>query len=221
MAIQRSGVPILQGLDPKTYKSTLTRLEDGRWNSRLEAHGKNSKDFKVVIFSGEHTKGSRYRHGKGYLSVDFTLLRSIDPSKVEEGKIDASYNTDTLPYMLDVKFINFIGQDGKGPVDSLYGYRKGKDGTGEFSYDALADMDSKGKEENLKLLSRWILDGSGRCDGRVMGGDIDDQGIKEIIVSECWDANYKRVYFESFINSSSYGKLGDSNLCFYKTIKLP
>ncbi|MCX7959439.1 MAG: hypothetical protein N3B13_10365, partial [Deltaproteobacteria bacterium] len=83
-----------------------------------------------------------------------------------------------------VKFTDFKGQDGKGPVNSLYKYKTEKDGEGEFSYDAVTDMDGKGKDENLKLLSRWKSEGSGRCDGRATGGDIETQGVKEIDVSE-------------------------------------
>lgn len=208
------------GLDPLTYRFTLTRVEKGKWTYKLEAHDKNSEEFKV-IFSGEHTRGSKYRRGTGSLMVDFTTLKSLDPSKIEEGKIEAVYNTETAPYTLDVTFIDFIGQDGKGPVNSLYKYKAEEDGSGEFSYDAKADIDTKGKDENLKLLSRWKSDGSGRCDGRAMGGDIESQGVKEIDLTECWDSDFKRVYYESFINSNSYEKQGDSTKCTFSDIKLP
>ncbi len=208
------------GLDPLTYMFTLTRLEEGKWSYKLEAHGKSSEEFKV-IFSGEHKKGTKYRRGTGNLMVDFTTIKSMDPAKVEEGKIEAGYNTETAPYLLIVKFTNFIGQDGKGPVNSTYAYIEEDDGSGEFIYDAITDIDSKGKDENLKLRARWKSDGSGRCDGRVTGGDVLDQGVNELDASECWDTDYKRVYFESFINSQSYEKQGDVSKCVFSDIKLP
>ncbi len=208
------------GLDPMTYKFTLTRLDAGKWSYKLEAHGKDGEEFKV-IFSGEHTKGTKYRRGTGNLMVDFTTIKEMDPSKTEEGKIEASYNTETAPYTLDVKFIGFIGEDGKGPVNSVYKYKVDDGGEGEFSYDAIADIDNKGKDENLKVLSRWKSDGSGRSDARGTGGDIKDQNVNELDISECWDNNYKRVYYESFINSQSYEKQGDVSKCVYADRVLP
>ncbi|MGC9042981.1 MAG: hypothetical protein ACP5KG_03915 [Myxococcota bacterium] len=208
------------GLDPLTYRFTLTLSEKGKWNYKLEAHNKDSEDFKV-IFSGEHIKGTRYRRGTGSLMVDFTTIKALDPSKVEEGKIEAIYNTENAPYSLDVTFNDFVGRDISGTVNSVYKYRAEDDGAGEFSYDAQADIDSKGKIENLKLLSRWKSDGSGRCDGRAEGGDIESQGIKEIDLSECWDSDFRRVYYESFINSQSYEKQGDATKCAFSDIKLP
>jgi len=208
------------GLDPLTYKFTLTRLSSGKWSYKLETHGKDSEEFKVIM-SGEHTRGTKYRRGTGNLMVDFTTLKSMDPSKVEEGKIEAVYNTETPPYTLDVKFIDFVGRDSKSPVNSTYKYSVTDGGEGEFSYDAVSDMDNKGKEENLKVLSRWKSDGAGRSDARVTGGDVQEQGINELDISECWDTNYKSIYYESFVNNQSYEKYGDPSKCAYSDTKLP
>lgn len=208
------------GLDPMTYKFTLRRVDKERWSYILEAHGKESGEFRI-IFSGEHIKGTKYRRGTGSLMVDFSVIKQMDPSKTEEGKVEAVYNTETAPYTLSVTFKDFIGNDGKGPINSVYNYKISDTNEGEFYYDAISDIDSQGRDENLKILSRWRADGAGRSDARVSGGDVKEQNIDELDISECWDTSYKRVYYESFVNSQSYKKQGDRSKCVYSDTRLP
>jgi len=215
------------GLDPASYKVTIEKKSDTDYAWSFDAKPKDAGDdaFKPWM-SGTHTKGQRPRRGAGTIALDFDMMAAIDATKVEKGKADVTYQSDAYPVTVTVKFIDFIGEDGKGPGDATYNYTENEDASGEFSFAILQDMDGKGQDEDARILTRWKGDGVGRSDVKFMGGDLTTQGLTDVVAAECWDAGFKRTYFEDWatIATGTYPvdeKQGEATACPYADQKFP
>ena len=55
------------------------------------------------------------------------------------------------------------------------------------------DLAGEEAEEQVRLLVRWTTDGRGRADAEVSGGDLAPVVVS---LSECWDADKARVFYE-------------------------
>ena len=215
------------GLDPASYKVTISRTGDKDYAWSLEEKARDAADDAFAqVMGGTHTKGTRARRGAGTIALDFDAMAALDPSKVERGKADVTYQTDTYPVTVTVAFKDFVGDDGKGPADSTYRYTENEGGSGEFSFAVTGDIDAKGKDEDVGILSRWEADGRGRADVRITGGDLVDQQITDVTAVECWDAGFKRTYFEDWATAAQ-GKVpldalqGEAASCAFTGQKLP
>ena len=216
------------GLDPGSYRVTIQKTGDKDYTWSLEEKPKDADDdaFKQAM-GGTHTSGARPRRGAGTIALDFDAMAAVDATKPERGQADVTYQSDTYPVTVTVAFRNFVGQDKKPPADSDYHYTENQDGSGEFSFAIGSDIDNKGKDEDVKVMSRWLADGRGRSDVRITGGDLTAQSITEIVAVECWDKAYLRTYFEDWATTTAQGKInidptqGDAATCAYTDQKLP
>jgi hypothetical protein len=212
------------GLDPASYRVTIEKTGEKDYTWLFEAKAKDAGDDAFsAIMSGTHTKGNRARRGAGTITLDFDTMAALDPTKVERGTAEVTYQSDTYPVTVTVKFADFTGEDGKGPTNATYLYTENEDGSGEFSFAINQDMDLGGKVEDAAILTRWKSSGTGRSDVKLSGGDLADEGITGIVVVECWDDGFKRTYFEDRANGDIPidAKQGDASACAFSDQKLP
>jgi hypothetical protein len=221
--------PYTPALDPATYKVTIEKRSDADYAWLMEAKPKDQGDEAYLsLISGTHTRGARPRRGQGTITLDFDNMASIDATKVERGSAEVTYQSDIYPVTVTVHFIDFTGEDGKGPTDAQYHYTENEDTSGEFSFSTNQDMDLLGEPEDGKILSRWVADGRGRSDIRLSGGDLLDNEppISEVVAIECWDTMFKRTYFKDWATTSAGTfeldpEQGVESDCVYTDQRLP
>ncbi|MBI5529769.1 MAG: hypothetical protein HY897_25875 [Deltaproteobacteria bacterium] len=212
------------GLDPASYRVTIEKTGEKDYSWVFDAKAKDAGDDAFSpMMSGTHTKGNRPRRGAGTINLNFDTMAALDPTKVERGTAEVTYQSDTHPVTVTVKFVDFTGEDGKGPTNAQYLYTEQEDGSGEFSFSIEQDMDGKGKIEDARILTRWKSSGTGRSDIKISGGDLADDGVTDVVAVECWDTGFKRTYFEDWANGDIPidAKQGDASACAFSDRKLP
>ncbi len=78
------------------------------------------------------------------------------------------------------------------------------DGSGSLVFDALANLAGQ-------VRSRWLPTGAGRADVEAHGGDAADG----VLLTECWDANFGRVYASATTPDGGVGSEGEASACVF------
>lgn len=165
-------------------------------------------------FYGEVTPSSgSVRRGNGSLTADVGICSKFEGTG-ERGL--ASFVFDTSPddgnpegkTDLQIDFTDFVSKDmlerdpDPVPITAIYTYLELGDFSGEFFFDAWTDID-EGKnperpaQEHVELVAQWNTTGAGRADSRWSEGDL---GALVVLSQECWDTEYKRVYYQDTFN---------------------
>lgn len=160
----------------------------------------------VDCVSGNVDPKGFFRRGDGDMRIDLTACAGVTGSG-ESGY--AAIDFDTAPdsenphgkTQLTIAFRDFLSQDaideGEGPLTADYAFFEGSEHAGLFSFTAWADIHA-GSDPQLDALETfewrvsWGSDGCGRADARIHKGDL---GAFEILATECWNPDHRRVYF--------------------------
>jgi hypothetical protein len=202
--------PHTDPLSPNTWRLTVHRLEAHKFSWALEARAKTADDsaFQTIISGthtaevdamGDHVEG----FGSGAFLIDWDAAATLPEHDENVGKAAFTYShllADSIVHV-DVDFTGIEDKklrDGLTPerFNAVYRYVATPGMGGELRYaedkDNYPGMGNTGSaKEHFTIHSRWLEDGTGRCDVANGGGDLPATGH----ASECWDSNFKSDYF--------------------------
>jgi len=152
---------------------------------------------------------SSFRRGTGNLTAYVEICNKYDQTG-EKGSVSIGFDTSpdhdnpSGKTDLTIVFSDFISKDmfdnnpDPQPLNAEYRYLELGDLSGEFDFDVWTDIDegqnpAKLAEEHVVLKVAWDDTGAGRADSLWTDGDL---GALVILLSECWDSDKKRVYYE-------------------------
>lgn len=179
------------------------QVRDG---SRRDLYGFD-EGWRDCFFGQVEPASQGLRRGVGNLTIDLDACSSFSGSG-ESGL--ASVGFDTRPDAdnpdgkteLQIWFSDFLTRDEieahgeeAEPLTALYVYLERRD-VREFDFLAWADLNEDRPEldrlEQVALEVRWTVQGQGRADASISGGDLEGQVISLV---ECWDEEHARNYY--------------------------
>jgi len=195
------------GLDPTEYKFTMGKgSEPDTFHLTFWGRHKSSEseaDFKPWI-DGNVLKGSQPHHGVGTLDIYFTDANELDPVLHPEiGRFAVTFDTINDPHDVELELIDFQSPGDTAPINGAYHYHEYADLSGDFRFFARGNViDESMALEQLDIRTRWLPTGEGLAEASVTGGDLDAVGWSGFTITECWDENYFRSYYEDVIADS-------------------
>jgi hypothetical protein len=197
--------PWTDALSPNTWKLTVARVAEHKFDWKFEGRAKTEGDDKFrEIISGTHTAivDAQGDHIEGFGSGDFTIdwnkaaeLPEHDKNVGVAAFTYARLTSDPVVH-IDVDFTG-IQDDKTGEIfNAKYRYTSTPGTGGQLRYaedkDNVPDPGNTGTaKEHFTIESRWTQDGVGRSDLQDSGGDLMTTTAH---ASECWDSNFKSVY---------------------------
>ncbi|MBS2030879.1 MAG: hypothetical protein JST54_23450 [Deltaproteobacteria bacterium] len=191
-------------LDPNVYRLTVTDDQNGTYDYKLEAKGKNDADTAfVAIITGQHTpvvtNGVNDKdHGSGDFTLNWDARKTLAAAPQDaqgrplQGNWVVAYDHKTADVSVDVNFNNILDSNGN-LVNATYHYSQLSGADGKFQFSTQANVDTATAAlEQVTVESRWKQDGSGRSDITISGGDVAAGAAGQ--GSECWDTNFKESF---------------------------
>ena len=217
--------PHTEALKPVTYRFRVTRVADASYDYVLEGRPKSSSsdgDYRPVLTG--HGYGKRHeQHGAGEFSIDLDAARELDPFEHEDdsGTVrivhhlphDITSGGDALPRTIVAEV---TPNPAVNPESFTVTSTASEDGTGTLHLAAEADVDdadeTRNALEDILVDSRWRVDGAGRADIAIAGGDIPaDPGV--VTAVECWGADFTRSYYSDSVGIEP--SEGEASACVY------
>jgi hypothetical protein len=184
---------------------------DGAYGWAIEARAEDAaEDAWTGLLAGHVDAGATEEASSGWFALDLTAVASLDPLQTATGELGCEYIIDQDYASATVGF-GAISEDGAIPADGAYHYEqtRGAGGLMDLVIEGDASEPPNGSAETLIIRSRWQLDGQGRADAYVTGGDVGDLVYTE---SDCWDASHTTVYFQ---NNFALVTEGDPSRCAF------
>jgi hypothetical protein len=205
--------PWAEGLDPAEYKLVVTESSPGTFEYVLAGRPRNTTGAFEAVIRGTALPAASDAEGKGQLLLDFDAAERINPADNDgKGQLTIKYDFVARTLELDAASI----ENGQ-PATAHYAYKAQADGAGDMTFGLRGNVDAGAGLESLTLRSRWLKGGEGRGDARVTGGDV---GSAELTASECWDGQFRRVYFIAAAGSLG-GTEGNIANCAFANADLP
>jgi hypothetical protein len=207
------------GLEPVSFRLTVTRLEEHHYRYVLDGRPKSSTsdaDFLTVLDGDGYSKSSD-QHGDGAFVVNLDNARQLDRFRHpdDSGTVriehdlprDISRHLGALPRFITAD-ITPAGGHWLSVTSSAF-----EDGTGAIDLTGLVDIDDAGTlAEDIAIQSRWQQTGAGRSDIGISGGDV-PVAFSPATAAECWGEDFTRVYYESSFEDPASS--GDPTACAY------
>jgi hypothetical protein len=212
--------PFSGALDPISWKVTVTRVGDHKFQYVFEGQSKINPGPFVTVLAGTHTAALDDQGDpiEGFGSGSFTLdwdqrqkLPAANPNEVGT----ATYNYARLPGAdgtIDAKFHQIKDKDNGKLVDVDYAYvhHAGGSGSMDFSYDAAAQLGMADGRATVR--SRWQPNGAGRADAKLTSSTLGTPAT----ASECWNNTFRSTAFaRSWAPLLDYGTQATD--CVYPT----
>ncbi len=214
--------PHSDALDPAEWRLTVTELADGSYDWQLDGRSKTNDDGFLTLVSGNAVPGVQAgddERGSGNFLMDFDAIHTVDPvdNPDAKGKVEVVYELEnrdgtqaTLDLHVDTREVDSTGA--QVPIVADYHYGESLDGSGDFEFSWLGDIDEDGSLfEDARINASWLADGAGRADVSATGGDLGD-GTAEF--TQCWDTQFRSVYedFEVPDGGAAEGDIADCAL---------
>jgi len=174
------------GIRVPTSTSTIVAIEE-RFDFVLYGHVLGDPE-PIAVLSGGFASTQDDGRGIGGIQVDLDAYARLDRSATEVGQYSGAYDN------RDGQSLVFyhLAPDG----GTSWHHFERHDGAVDFAFFQQADIYMPAGVvtpmlENVTMLGRWRPDNRGRADLRYDGGDLGGSAIG----SECWDGQFRRVYF--------------------------
>ncbi len=194
--------PHSDALEPSEWMLIVTEHEAGvHYTWQLDGRDKTLNDSEFHTFiSGEAFTGTEPHRGTGSFVIDFYEAELANPvdNAGKKGLVSVDYdleNRDGSQATVDM-VIDAIEPDEAGVEQELqwtYHYGENLDTSGDFSFGVHADLGEGDLFEDAEIVSAWAVTGAGRATLTISGGDLIDITVA---ATECWDTNFRRVYYE-------------------------
>jgi hypothetical protein len=191
--------PFSGALDPITWKLTVRRVGDHKFQYQFDGQSKLNPGPFVTVLAGTHTaalddQGDPIEgFGAGSFTLDWDnrqMLPLANPNEV--GKANYSYSR--IPGQtatISAQFRKVKDKDKGTLVDLDYEYTHHEGGSGsmDFAYDAAAQLGMA--DGRATVHSRWQANGAGRADAKVTSSALPGGAT----ASECWNTTFTSLYF--------------------------
>ena len=205
--------PFSAPLSPVAARLLVTRVGPGAHRFVLELRPRSGQDSDFEPFlEGASTGAAPGGPSQGTFALDLDLAHRLDPvANAAEGHLVAGWTVVPAGREVQVHLGEVHAGDGPTTTADILSSLLG-DGSGSLVFDAEANL-TGGPEllENGKVGSRWNPSGAGRADVEVYGGDAADGGQ----ITECWDANFVRVFARGVSPDGGVGSEGDAAACAF------
>jgi hypothetical protein len=212
--------PHTDPLSPNTWRLTVHRVADHKFDWLLEARAKTDGDdaFKSIISgthtaeldaAGDHVEG----FGAGTFLIDWDAAATLPEHDDNVGKAKFTYAHALADHIVHVD-VDFTGIQDKGTLEifsSVYRYVAKPGMGGELRYaEDKNNVATTPAKEHFTFHSRWLEDGTGRSDLADSGGDLMTTTAH---ASECWDSNFKSVYMYKDYDPNPVSNWGAESAC--------
>jgi hypothetical protein len=180
-------------LRPLEYQLVAERVGERSITYTLSARNKNGEGDFLPLIEGTARRPGAGQPGSGTLKLLFDNQSVLEPAKREQGTIDIAYDLEGEPKTNHIEFIDFVNEQGEGPLDAEYDYALSADGAGRFDFLTAADVDRDAASlpESLHIVSRWNSTGAGQSDVAAWGGSLDGATWA---AAQCWDTAFLTTY---------------------------
>jgi hypothetical protein len=191
--------PFSGALDPVTWKLTVKRVGDHKFQYQFDGQSKLNPGPFITVLAGTHTaavddQGDPIEgFGTGSFSLDWGNRQLLPAAKPDEvGKANYSYSR--LPGQtatISAQFRKVKDRDKGTLVDLDYEYTHHAGGSGsmDFAYDAAAQLNMA--DGRATVHSRWQANGAGRADAKLTSSALPTAAT----ASECWNTTFSSLYF--------------------------
>ncbi|MEQ1568492.1 MAG: hypothetical protein ABMA64_22840 [Myxococcota bacterium] len=199
-------------LDDGMYGQLWVREEaDGSYSWAIELRPEASDETAWVgVLNGIVAAGATDQASAGEFVLDLTALEELGGGDGTTGTFSCVYDLSGEGSVVDVGF-GQIADGSAPPADGMYHYEqtRGVGGLMDLAVEANLDGTETDTIETLIIRSRWQLDGQGRADAYVTGGDL---GALTYTETDCWDRSHSTVFFE---NNFELLSEGDPSACAF------
>jgi hypothetical protein len=196
-----------------TYQLDV-QLEDAqyRYEVLLDAGDTGAATYPVMI--GDY-QPSGDTTGAGTFDLDGAVLQAMLPVSGVTGTlvVDHEIDASSLRIGMDLRGLQADDLDDL-LVPDRYTYSEGAD-VGQLCFLATVDWTAGEATEQLQVVARWDLDGGGRADGSLSGGDL----ASPIEIVECWDGQGVATYW--WDSAGLFPTSGDPSACPAQAADLP
>ncbi len=228
------------GLEPATFRLTVHKAGTDQYTFKLEERPRASTaeaDYRVVLDGeSEQVAGDR---GKGRITLDFDVARTIETTSCENGKATFFYDATQPARSIRIELRGYANKNDANPIcrkevphDVDYAYTRESSGAGTFLFHVQTNVNDAGENkpllEEVKIRSRWQADGAGRSDVSVTGGEVVQDlaraglGVDKVTATECWGATFKVTHQTSAPEAVHlFPSEGDPASCVFTAAELP
>ncbi len=191
-------------LDPVVWRFTVTEVGDQEYDYVLEGQRKGTTDWIPALTGHGDNK-------TGWFAADNDAWHQLDPEHDHDtGSTKVTFDLRKLPATIAVERKDVDAQWVNIDVTHEAGGAGSVEITGHADFDA-----AKGtKPEDIRLVSRWLTNGSGRADAQLENGDMP----LKVNASECWSDSLARVYYKDTVDYEPPS--GDATKCSLDAAKL-
>lgn len=141
---------------------------------------------------GGHSETVDATHQSGRVDINFGVMHDLDASSDPvTGGAAVEFSVDETGRHVTAHFGDVRGAADTQSVDGDYAFEEAPDGTAQFAFATLRDLDGDMLPETVLIESTWAPDGRGTAHVTLSGGSL---GATVHHVVECWDAAGGRVY---------------------------
>ncbi len=194
-------------LEPAIWKLTVTEVGTAEYDYVLEGQSKSGGAWLTVVKGHGYGK-AHADHKKGWFEWDNDAYKTLEPTRgKDEGTTKVTYALAQLPASISVELRPHPTDLAKGWADVKVVHAQG--GAGSVDITTLSDVnDAKNtKLEDVRLVSQWTSNGSGRADISMKNGDLPFT----VDAAECWSSAFARVYYKDTVDFEA--PTGDASVC--------
>ena len=205
--------PLTDALSPVAGRLVVVRVAPGAHIFRLDLRPKSGGDADFQPFlQGTSTGAAPGGPTQGSFSVDLDLAHRLDPvANPGEGHVVAGWEVARDHRVVQVHLGEVhVADDPPASADIASVMRA--DGSGALVFDAQANLiGGPDSAEAGQVRSRWLPTGAGRADVEAHGGEAADG----VVLTECWDASFGRVYANATTPDGGIGSEGEASACVF------
>jgi hypothetical protein len=200
--------PFAAGLDPVTWKVTVTKVAEHQFQWRFEGRPRLDPTARfVTVLSGTHTAAADGNgdnipgFGDGSFTIDWDARATLplpDPRQV--GMASYSYSRQSgAATTVSAQFRQVLDdKDRRVDIDYAYHRQAGQGGSVDFVDSAAAQAGLPAGRWSFR--TRWMAGGSGRTDARASASGT------TVTASECWNAAFLSTFLvHSWEPAAGYG----------------
>ncbi|HMK72094.1 MAG TPA: hypothetical protein VK454_02080 [Myxococcaceae bacterium] len=205
--------PLTDALSPVVWRLVVSRLAPGEHAFRLDVRPKSGSDADFQPFLQGASQGpGPAGPGQGTFSVDLDLAHRLDPvANPAAGQIVAAWNSGGGNREIHVH-LDGVHLPSEPTTTADLAAVLPADGSGALAFDVEGNLVGGAAALELgQVGSRWNAAGAGRADAEVQGGDSG----AGVLLTECWDASFARVFFRGVGGDGGAATEGDESACVF------
>ena len=211
--------PHTDALEPATWQFRVVEVADDVYEYSLEGRPKDSSGPFQAVLSGSGYGRAHPSHGDGQFEIHLDVAHELDPIAHPDGS-GTIVITHDLPRTISEDLLSgarTITAEVHPSTQQAWwtatSYRS-EDGSGTLLVDAEGDLDEDvaTASEAVQIASQWQVDGAGRADITLSGGDVPPE-LGEVSAVECWGADFYRTYYADSVEYAPTE--GDPGACAF------